>query len=210
MSLISSSAWRRRVRRLKGITKRNQNPLPQCQIESGVGLIVSEQASEEGNQGIAQRKPQAKPVHGRPFVQRAAAKRDHDSGKSGQCRRDLGGRREGFPWLHWPGLNRNQASRAIPNFALLLCTNQNPVDSWCISIRRSLLWSLILPMAQTTRWRRLRKLRCGLGSVAAWASTIIAGIGGLGLIITQGPLPLTNAGSPWSQRSQRVRERPGS
>ena len=53
MSLISSSAWRRRVRRLKGITKRNQNPLPQCQIESGVGLIVSHSmANKQAKRGI--------------------------------------------------------------------------------------------------------------------------------------------------------------
>jgi len=31
-----------------------------------------------------------------------------------------------------------------------------------------------------------------VGVLAAWAWTIVAGIGGIGLIITRGPLPLTN------------------
>jgi hypothetical protein len=36
------------------------------------------------------------------------------------------------------------------------------------------------------------KLGRALGWLAAWAWTIIASVGGLGLIITLGPLPLTN------------------
>ena len=36
------------------------------------------------------------------------------------------------------------------------------------------------------------KLGRVFGWLAAWAWTIIAGVGGLGLIITLGPLPLTN------------------
>lgn len=38
----------------------------------------------------------------------------------------------------------------------------------------------------------VRKLGQAFGWVAAWAWTIVAGIGGVGLIITRGPLPLTN------------------
>jgi len=39
---------------------------------------------------------------------------------------------------------------------------------------------------------RARRLLRGIGLIAAWAWTIVAGIGGLGLIITLGPWPLTN------------------
>jgi hypothetical protein len=39
---------------------------------------------------------------------------------------------------------------------------------------------------------RIQKLGHAVGLVAAWAWTVIAGIGGVGLIITRGPLPLTN------------------
>ena len=47
-------------------------------------------------------------------------------------------------------------------------------------------------MEQTTEPSLIRKLARVLGWLAAWVWTIVAGIGGLGLIITQGPLPLTN------------------
>jgi hypothetical protein len=47
-------------------------------------------------------------------------------------------------------------------------------------------------MEQTTRQTWLQKLAQLLGWVAAWAWTIIAAVGGVGLIITRGPLPLTN------------------
>jgi hypothetical protein len=39
---------------------------------------------------------------------------------------------------------------------------------------------------------RLQKFSQAFDWVAGWAWTIVAGIGGLGPIITQGPLPLTN------------------
>ena len=47
-------------------------------------------------------------------------------------------------------------------------------------------------MEQATEESSVRKLARVFGWLAAWAWTIVAGIGGLGLIITQGPLPLTN------------------
>src|SRR5438874_12749147 len=47
-------------------------------------------------------------------------------------------------------------------------------------------------MDQTTRPKSDRKLDRIFGSVVAWAWTIIAGAGGLGLIITLGPWPPTN------------------
>ena len=47
-------------------------------------------------------------------------------------------------------------------------------------------------MEQTARRTWRQKLAEALGWVAAWAWTIIAGVGGLGLIIPRGPLPLTN------------------
>jgi len=45
-------------------------------------------------------------------------------------------------------------------------------------------------MEQMGTW--VLKLGRVFGWLAAWAWTIIAGVGGLGLIITLGPLPLTN------------------
>ncbi len=47
-------------------------------------------------------------------------------------------------------------------------------------------------MKQMTPSRWTRKLLQIAGWLAAWAWAIVAGIGGLGLIITEGPLPLTN------------------
>src|SRR6266480_4700699 len=47
-------------------------------------------------------------------------------------------------------------------------------------------------MEQTTPRTWLQKLGRVCGWVVAWAWTIIAGVGGLGLLITLGPLPLTN------------------
>src|SRR2546421_4584164 len=47
-------------------------------------------------------------------------------------------------------------------------------------------------MEQTTRPKSDRKLDRIFGWVVAWAWTIIAGGGGLGLIITLGPWPPTN------------------
>jgi len=47
-------------------------------------------------------------------------------------------------------------------------------------------------MQRTTCRTWLQKLGRGFGLVAAWAWTIVAGGGGLGLIITRGPWPLTN------------------
>ena len=46
--------------------------------------------------------------------------------------------------------------------------------------------------ASTTWPERARQLLRWIGLIAAWAWTIVAGIGGLGLIITLGPWPLTN------------------
>jgi hypothetical protein len=45
---------------------------------------------------------------------------------------------------------------------------------------------------ETTQRAWFLRLGRALGCLAAWAWTIIAGVGGLGLIITLGPLPLTN------------------
>ena len=47
-------------------------------------------------------------------------------------------------------------------------------------------------MKQMTELRWTRKLLHIAGWFAAWTWAIVAGIGGLGLIITEGPLPLTN------------------
>jgi len=47
-------------------------------------------------------------------------------------------------------------------------------------------------MEQTTQPTWGHKLGRTLGWLAAWAWTVIAGGGGLGLLITRGPLPLTN------------------
>jgi hypothetical protein len=47
-------------------------------------------------------------------------------------------------------------------------------------------------MEQRTEPSSVRKLAWVFGWLAAWVWTIVAGIGGLGLLITQGPLPLTN------------------
>ena len=47
-------------------------------------------------------------------------------------------------------------------------------------------------MERTTEPSLIRKPAQVFGWLAAWAWTIVAVIGGLGLIITQGPLPLTN------------------
>ena len=47
-------------------------------------------------------------------------------------------------------------------------------------------------MEQTTQPTCGHKLGPALGWLAAWAWTVIAGGGGLGLLITRGPLPLTN------------------
>jgi hypothetical protein len=47
-------------------------------------------------------------------------------------------------------------------------------------------------MEQTTEPSLIRKLARVFGWLAAWVWTIVAGIGGLGLLITQGPLPVTN------------------
>ncbi len=47
-------------------------------------------------------------------------------------------------------------------------------------------------MRETIQRTWLQKLGRALGWLAAWAWTIIAGSGGLGLLITLGPLPLTN------------------
>jgi len=47
-------------------------------------------------------------------------------------------------------------------------------------------------MEQTTQPTWGHKLGRALGWLVAWAWTVIAGGGGLGLLITRGPLPLTN------------------
>ncbi len=47
-------------------------------------------------------------------------------------------------------------------------------------------------MTSTTRANRIRQLVRGFGSIAAWGWTLLAGIGGLGLIITMGPWQPTN------------------
>src|SRR5204863_6357375 len=60
----------------------------------------------------------------RPLVQRLAAKRHHDSGKSGQCDRDLGGGREGFTWFHRFGLDRIQGTQTNTKFGRVDCLRQ--------------------------------------------------------------------------------------
>jgi hypothetical protein len=70
--------------------------------------------------------------------------------------------------------------------------NLNPPSILRASQGKGRFASSIFPMQRTTGWTWLQKLGRAFGWVAAWAWTIIAGIGGLGLIITQGPLPLTN------------------
>jgi hypothetical protein len=47
-------------------------------------------------------------------------------------------------------------------------------------------------MEDTTQRTWVQKVGQALGWLAAWAWTIIAAGGGLGLLITLGPLPLTN------------------
>src|SRR5438045_3303283 len=47
-------------------------------------------------------------------------------------------------------------------------------------------------MEQTTEPSLIRKPVRICGWLAAWVWTIVAGIGGLGPLITQGPLPVTN------------------
>src|SRR6266446_10048591 len=47
-------------------------------------------------------------------------------------------------------------------------------------------------MEQTTEPSSIQKPGRVFGSLAAWVWTVVAGVGGLGLLITQGPLPLTN------------------
>ncbi len=60
----------------------------------------AEQTIEKGDEGIAEQEPQAKLFPRRPLVQRLAAKRHDDSGKSGQRHRNLSGGRQGFTWFH--------------------------------------------------------------------------------------------------------------
>jgi hypothetical protein len=50
----------------------------------------------------------------------------------------------------------------------------------------------VLTTHETAQRTRLQQFSQALGWVMAWAWTIIAGVGGLGLIIIQGPWPLTN------------------
>ena len=76
----------------------------------------AEQTIEEGDQRVAQQEPQAKLILGRPLVERRAAKRHDDSGKSGQRHRNLSGGRQGFTWFHRFGLDRIQAPRTNTKF----------------------------------------------------------------------------------------------
>jgi hypothetical protein len=61
--------------------------------------------------------------------------------------------------------------------------NLNPSDNFA---------HLIEKVGETTQRTWGQNLGRGLGWMAAWAWTIVAGGGGLGLLITRGPLPLTN------------------
>jgi hypothetical protein len=47
-------------------------------------------------------------------------------------------------------------------------------------------------MTTTTWTERILQVIRALGWIAAWAWTVVAGIGGLGLILTLGPWPPTN------------------
>ena len=49
-------------------------------------------------------------------MQRTAAKRHHDPGKSGQRHRDLSAGRESFTWFHRFGLDRIQATQTNTKF----------------------------------------------------------------------------------------------
>jgi len=70
---------------------------------------------------------------------------------------------------------------------LVVLRNLNPSDHFAHHIK-----DVEKRREQTTWWTWGAKLGRVLGSSAAWAWTIVAGIGGLGLLITLGPLPLTN------------------
>lgn len=65
----------------------------------------------------------------------------------------------------------------------MLLRNLNPSDN---------LAHLIEKVGETTQRTWGQELGRTLGWLVAWAWTIIAGGGGLGLLITRGPLPLTN------------------
>ena len=120
ITLGPSSDRRRQVEKPKG--KLNRSEKPAATVPDGKRRWFdrkqehAEQTIEEGNQGIAEQKPQAKLIPKRPLVKRLAAKRHHDPGKSGQRHRDLGGRRQGFTWLHRGGLDRNQPARTNTNY----------------------------------------------------------------------------------------------
>jgi len=103
---------RRQVKKPKGKPKRSENPLHRFDRHQE----HAEETIEKGDQGIAEQKPQAKLIPLRPFVQRLAAKRHHDSGESGQRHRDLSGGRQGFTWFHRFGLDRIQLARTNTNF----------------------------------------------------------------------------------------------
>src|SRR5437762_8746578 len=122
-----SSDRRRQVEKPKGKLKRSENPLHQCQMESGVGLIVSKnmpkKQSKRGTRALPS-KSHRRNLSRRPLVQRLAAKRHHDSGKSGQCDRDLGGGREGFTWFHRFGLDTIQGTQTNAKFGRVDCLRQ--------------------------------------------------------------------------------------
>jgi hypothetical protein len=60
----------------------------------------SEETAKQRDRGIGEEKPQPKLVDGRPLMERTPAESDHDSGKSGQCHRNLRGRTKSLAWFH--------------------------------------------------------------------------------------------------------------
>jgi len=60
----------------------------------------SEETANQRDRGIGEEKPQPELVDGRPFMERTPAESDHDSGKSGQCHRNLRGQSESLAWFH--------------------------------------------------------------------------------------------------------------
>ena len=100
----------------------------------------AEQTIEKGDQGIAEQEPQAKLFPRRPLVERLAAKRHDDSGKSGQRHRNLSGGRQGFTWFHRFGLDRIQLAllKTKLHFGLLHVLNIffRPASALHLSRRR--------------------------------------------------------------------------
>jgi hypothetical protein len=78
----------------------------------------SEEAANQCARGLGEEKPQPELVDGRPFMGRTPAESDHDSGKSGQCHRDLCSQTKSLAWFHrycFYQIRRIMASRTQPS-----------------------------------------------------------------------------------------------